>query len=589
MHQTRLLLRTFFDRLFESELMPEGLPQVQLVIWSMLLAATPTAGYALILIDKYAVAVFAGPLGPVFAADRMVLITLTMMAMGMVGLIIWDGVFPDRRDVRILGPLPVPTFRFVLARLGALAQVFLLFAAPVCLLQSLIFPMAVASYGDPVGRWHGMLAHLLTVLAAGGFVFSTLVWIQCMLLFSFGRRAAQHVSMAFQLLFAVGVIQLVFFLPDLIGMIEVGGAAQDGLPAVAALPPAWFFGLYQLLTGTADANGAVLGRVAAAATALSAALTVAMYAATHALLSRRALEGPPPPLRAALRQRLGTLLERLPLPGFNMPLRKAVRQFTVRTLGRSRYHRMMFAVYAGVALAIVVSSAVSVVVRSSGAGLWKPDVPMLSMPLILQFLMLIGLRVVIAVPSEPKARWIFRAVEPSDRHAAVLGARDAMLVLVVYPTTALALLQGLVFWGAAAAVSHTLFCWAVGRLFAEILLGGMDKLPFACTYYPGQSKVFTLWPLYLIVFFIYTLMLAFIDLQLTTRPRGLLVFLAITGSAAVALRLLRRRKLARLGALRFEEEDPDLLFQGFNLSEGLAAAATPVKRSTDRPEATAFP
>ena len=42
MHQTRLLARAFFSRLFESDLMPDGLPQVQLVIWGMLLAATPT-------------------------------------------------------------------------------------------------------------------------------------------------------------------------------------------------------------------------------------------------------------------------------------------------------------------------------------------------------------------------------------------------------------------------------------------------------------------------------------------------------------------------------------------------------------------
>ena len=40
MHQTRLLARAFFSRLFESELMPDGMPQVQLVIWGMLLAAT---------------------------------------------------------------------------------------------------------------------------------------------------------------------------------------------------------------------------------------------------------------------------------------------------------------------------------------------------------------------------------------------------------------------------------------------------------------------------------------------------------------------------------------------------------------------
>ena len=49
MHQTRLLARTFFARMFESDLMPEGLPQVQLILWGSLLAATPTTGYPLLL------------------------------------------------------------------------------------------------------------------------------------------------------------------------------------------------------------------------------------------------------------------------------------------------------------------------------------------------------------------------------------------------------------------------------------------------------------------------------------------------------------------------------------------------------------
>ena len=63
MHQTRLLARAFFSRLFESELMPDGLPQVQLVIWGMLLAATPTTAYAVMMPKKYAKAQFFVPLG----------------------------------------------------------------------------------------------------------------------------------------------------------------------------------------------------------------------------------------------------------------------------------------------------------------------------------------------------------------------------------------------------------------------------------------------------------------------------------------------------------------------------------------------
>ena len=41
MQSTLLLARTFFSRFFESDLMPSGLPQVQLMIWSLALLAGP--------------------------------------------------------------------------------------------------------------------------------------------------------------------------------------------------------------------------------------------------------------------------------------------------------------------------------------------------------------------------------------------------------------------------------------------------------------------------------------------------------------------------------------------------------------------
>jgi hypothetical protein len=73
------------------------------------------------------------------------------------------------------------------------------------------------------------------------------------------------------------------------------------------------------------------------------------------------------------------------------------------------------------------------------------------------------------------------------------------------------------------------------------------------------------------VFFLYTVLFAAIDLALTTRPRALIVFCAVTMVLTGALMYRRRVVLAALGGLRFEEEDPDLMFQGFNLSEGMAA------------------
>ena len=570
--QIRLLARAFFSRLFESDLMPDGLPQVQLGVWGALLAAMPTTGYPVLVIDRYAKAMFFQPLTLEFAADRIILITLSMVAMGVVGLVIWDGVFPDRRDVRILGPIPIPTMRFVTTRLAALGQVYLLFVVPICVPQSIVFGLAVAGFGDPVPRLSGVSAHLAAVVLACTFVFCALIAIQCVLLLLFGRRAAQAASVVFQIVFAVGLVQLLFFLGDLGRVLREGGQTHEGLNALAALPATWFFGLYEALTGTGTASAEALARLGIGLTIASVLLATGMYASTYKTLSRRALEGPTPRSRHGRVRSASFLQSTATRGGFRSPLRTAIRQFTVRTFLKSRSHRMMLAVYAGVALAITISSALSVAFRDNGAWLWRPGVSLLSMPLVMQFFLLIGIRVVIAVPAEPKARWAFRAGEPIDRASAVTGARDVMMVLVVWPSVFLAAAQGLALWGPVAAVSHAVFSLALGSLFAEMMVARTSKLPFACTYFPGKSHVFTLWPLYVFVFFLYTLACAALDGALIGKPVGLATFCLVTFGLRALLAFNRRRRLAALPGLQFEEEDPDAIFEGFNLSEGLAAA-----------------
>ena len=568
MHQTRLLARAFFSRLFESELMPDGLPQVQLVIWGMLLAATPATLYAAIMPRKYVKAQLFVPLGPEFDADRLILITLSMIVMGVVGLFIWDGVFPDRRDVRILGVLPVPVRTFVVARLAALGRVFVLFGTPLCLLQSVVFGLTVTGFGAPIGRLHGISAHFLTVLLTCAFVFCALIAVQCLLLVLFGRRAAQAASMTFQVLFAVGLVQLLFFLPELSRVLRTGGTTHEGIAALAAFPPAWFFAVYEQLAGTATADSSALARVAAGVTLAAAVLAPALYGASYSYLSQRALEGPA--MRAAGIARTNRARARL-ARSVSRPLAGAIRWFTLRTLFRSRSHRMMFAVYAGFALAIDVSSALSLALRKGLAGFQEPGPEMMSMPLVVQFLLLAALRVITAVPSDPKARWVFRACEPADRPAAVAGARDAMIVLVVLPTTVMALVQGL-FWPVGTALAHAAFVFVVGRVLAELLTPQNGKLPFACTYFPGKSRIFVLWPVYLLLFFVYTVVFAAIDLALSRRPGKLVWFCLVATLAAQVVVFIRRRAVTALPGLRFDEEDPTAIFQGFQLSEGLAAA-----------------
>ena len=106
MTRTRLLARTFFARFFESDLLPADVPQAPFVIWSLALLAAPGLLLPIKLIGEL---LHESPtsIHDALLLHRLIFITLSMTIAGVVTLIIWDGVFPDRRDARILTPLPV--------------------------------------------------------------------------------------------------------------------------------------------------------------------------------------------------------------------------------------------------------------------------------------------------------------------------------------------------------------------------------------------------------------------------------------------------------------------------------------------------
>ena len=107
--------------------------------------------------------------------DQLLFVTYSMMAVGLVALIVWEGVFPDRRDVRILGVLPVSTRAHVIGRLAALAGVACLFCAGANMMSALVYGMVVWVYGSATGWLRAGGAHLIACGAAGLSVFFGLI------------------------------------------------------------------------------------------------------------------------------------------------------------------------------------------------------------------------------------------------------------------------------------------------------------------------------------------------------------------------------------------------------------------------------
>jgi len=567
MNRTLLLARTFFGRFFESELMPSGLPQVQLLIWSLAFLAAPNIFFPFSFALHYSGAAARGEsLIESILLHRMMFITLTMTAIGLVALVIWDGVFPDRRDARILTALPVPHRVLVSARLLALAALCGIFLLGVNAVPTLVYGLSVGAFGGAQSAVRGIVAHFVATTAAGVCVFATLIALQGIVLNVGGRRAADRLSLAMQIGFILILLQMIFFLPRL-GPVLLRGLDHGW---VRWIPSVWFLGLYDVVGGKPAPGTVDLAMIALAVTAASCTMAVGLFVGTHARLAQRALETPPVEGRVQIVSRtIGGLMRWLGGRGVG----KAAFDFTLKTLARARSHRLLLAMYVGAALAFVASALAPVLFRGGLAGLREPTIELLSAPFFLSFFSLVGMRVAMAIPVEPKANWAVRLSEPVNRPAAINGVHRAMLVVGVVPSVLLAVGGGLLLWGAFVAVLLASVAAMMGWLLTELLLLRFPKLPFTCTYFPGTSKVGTLWPLYMFFFGSYTLTTAAFVWTMSRRfnLRAFVIFTAIVCGVALVLTLRRHVTLRALEGLRFQEEDPEAIFSGFQLSESLAA------------------
>ena len=180
------------------------------------------------------------------------------------------------------------------------------------------------------------------------------------------------------------------------------------------------------------------------------------------------------------------------LPRFGNPLETALTQFSIRTLLRSRQHRMILAFYWGIACALVILVAKSPELREQmGAGddLWhQPSVPLLVASVLVLCAAIVGIRVVASMPLDLRANWIFQVTPVHGGAWSLAAVRKAFYVLGLAPVW---LASGGVFlwlWPWRPAVGHLAVLALLGIALTELCLSGFDKIPFTCSYLPGKSR-----------------------------------------------------------------------------------------------------
>lgn len=394
------------------------------------------------------------------------LISLTMLVVGLFAVLSWDSIFPDRRDVMVLMPLAVRVRTMFLAKAAATGTALALVVISLHCVAGLAWPFTFAMLTPASSkllaavRW--FFAYWFTMFAAAAFVYFGVLAIQGFAAQIFPRRLFLRAS---------ALLQMAAFCTFL---------SMYGLDH----PVAWFQALLAQLTGSTNpssappASRAWLGLVV---TALSA--TVA-YALSYARTIRQIVEEPDiTPARHAFRW----------LPPFGNRLQTAIGQFSIRTLARCRQHRLILAFYLGIGWALAIPLLSLLGTQRPGAPLieiWhRPNAPLLAANVMLLALIVLGLRVVFALPVELRANWIFRAVGLHDPETILSANQRALLLLSVAPVVFVSALVCFWLWPWPQAAAHVAVLALLGTILVNLALFSFRKIPFTCSFLPGKMRV----------------------------------------------------------------------------------------------------
>jgi hypothetical protein len=147
----------------------------------------------------------------------------------------------------------------------------------------------------------------------------------------------------------------------------------------------------------------------------------------------------------------------------------------------------------------------------------------------------------------------------------VAAVRRSLVVMAFAPVWLLLAVLFLFRWPTLPVVGHLIVLGLVGIIVVELCLYGFHKLPFTCSYLPGQSKVHVVfWGLLLVIV---PLIAARFETRMLHRPFSYVCIAALLVVIA-ALARWRTDASARLTEeLAFEEEyPPELLGLGLDRS-----------------------
>jgi hypothetical protein len=318
-------------------------------------------------------------------------------------------------------------------------------------------------------------------------------------------------------------------------------ASPQNQRLLAWLPSYWFLALFNQLNGSMHPALAALAREAWIGLAVSSAGACAALLLCYFRMMRKLVEQPD--ILPAARSRSW-------LPQFSDPLTTAITCFGLRTLLRSRQHRMILSFYVGIGITCLVGY-VKLILGGFGTAS-----SFLLASIVLMILGVVGLRAVSSIPISLRANWIIRITQIRPAGDYQRAVRVSWIALGVAPL----LLAVAAFFFATVpwepALGHIITMMCLGILLVELCLYTFPKLPFTCSYLPGKAQVhFVFWAC--VLFFVRLLDKASrLEDRMLGHVLSCIAMVLIVAVAAAGMRWLNRSRIALTEDFMFEEEYP---------------------------------
>jgi hypothetical protein len=552
------LVSLFVGRMFHGGDEP-GLEQLDLGIGAILtLLAMPGLLVSLLMFEKYGSLIRFlrgdGVFDPFTATvpDEYFFIVLSMTVTGAAALWRWDSVFLDRRDHTNLIPLPVSLRTIFFANFSGILVLAMLFTFVVNAASIVLVPVAVVgSQGSFALFFRFAAGHAIAVLSASAFSFFAIFAIAGFLMAVLPAAAFRRAS--FLVRFAIAVVLLallasVFAVPALLLGTSVAGAHR-----IAVLPPFSFLGVARTLWGKGD-EPFVATMTSAAISSFVLAIFVAVT--TYALSFRRSFLRIPETADAGLLPRMRlpvSPLARIHKAILQQPAQRACYHFIVRTVTRSDAHLQVVSAFAALGLVAACESLLAIRTDQSFWTRHAPSADFLSIPFILSYCLIVGIRFAFEIPSDLRANWIFKLwLRPDDQQARPIARRVLLAATLPWLVPSVFVIT-LFLFGWTSALLHSAILIASTGLLVEILLVKFRKIPFTCSHPPFESNSGVILVAYLFGFFVFGNYIPELERWSLAVPLRAVCFVPLFTIALAVAYAYRRQMLDMDKQLIFEE------------------------------------